>query len=166
MPNTYTLIASSTVGSGGASSIDFTSIPSTYTDLVLFGSARNNTGANADWIAATFNGSTSSFSARLLQGDGSSASSTTLARLIGASSYSTNVFSNFQAYIPNYSGSSYKSYSSDYVTEFNGTLAYAVLVAGLWSNTAAISSISLTCGNGANSFTQYSSFYLYGIKNS
>jgi hypothetical protein len=41
MANTFTLIASSTVGSGGAASIDFTSISSTYTDLVVKLSLRN-----------------------------------------------------------------------------------------------------------------------------
>jgi hypothetical protein len=35
MANTYEAIATVEVGSGGASTIDFTSIPSTYTDLVL-----------------------------------------------------------------------------------------------------------------------------------
>ena len=35
MATTYTLISSVTVGSGGAANIEFTSIPSTYTDLLL-----------------------------------------------------------------------------------------------------------------------------------
>ena len=42
MATTYTLISSVTVGSGGAASIEFTSIPSTYTDLVLKLSARSS----------------------------------------------------------------------------------------------------------------------------
>jgi len=42
MPNTMTLIASSTVGAGGSTAITFSSIPSTYTDLVIKHSLRNN----------------------------------------------------------------------------------------------------------------------------
>ena len=61
MPNTFTLIASSTVGAGGASSIDFTSIPSTYTDLVIKASLRSdrNTGS-ATYLTITFNNDTGS----------------------------------------------------------------------------------------------------------
>ena len=47
MANTYELIASSTVGAGGASSIDFNSIPNTYTDLLVKLSGRSSTGYNA-----------------------------------------------------------------------------------------------------------------------
>ena len=64
MPNTFTLIASSTVGAGGASSIDFTSIPSTYTDLCLKVSARSTaTDTNVN-MYVKFNGSTSGYSGR------------------------------------------------------------------------------------------------------
>ena len=166
MPNTMTLISSNTVGAGNAASITFSSIPQTYTDLLILGSARNSSGADADWIAATFNGSATNFSSRYLEGNGTSVSSNQLARLAGASAYPSNVFSNFRVYVPNYTSSNNKSYSTEYVTEANTTLSYSVLVAGLWSNTAAITSITLSCGNGGNNFTQYSSFYLYGIKNS
>ena len=53
MANTYTLISSVTVGSGGASSIDFTSIPATYTDLCLVWSGRS-AGSDVD-TKITFN---------------------------------------------------------------------------------------------------------------
>ena len=56
MANTYTLIASNTVGSGGAASISFSSIPSTYTDLLVKISTRDNTGSFNDMLL-TFNGS-------------------------------------------------------------------------------------------------------------
>jgi hypothetical protein len=134
--------------------------------LLIIASARNNS-TDPDWVAATFNGSASDFTSKFLQGNGSTVSSSSLARLSGASSNASNTFSNFQVYIPNYTNSSIsKSYSADYVTEANATLAYAVLVGGQWSNASAITSIALSCGNGSNSFTQYSNFYLYGIKNS
>ena len=53
MANTFQLISSTTVGAGGASSIDFTSIPSTYTDLVIKWSGRlTSTGGDASpWTA-------------------------------------------------------------------------------------------------------------------
>ncbi len=165
MPNTFELIASSTVGAGGAASIDFTSIPQTFTDLVLKISARNAS-AGPTGIYIGFNGSTSSFSGRYLEGNGSSAASGSLARYIGteaANSYTASTFSNGEVYIPNYTGSTNKSFSADDVSENNGTTAFATFSAGLWSNTAAITSISLVI-TGQN-FTQYSTAYLYGVKN-
>lgn len=167
MPSpTYTLIASSTVGSGGATSIDFTSIPSTYTDLLIKFSARNRTGG-ATGVYISFNGSTSSFTDKYLEGNGTSVSSGSLARYLGTEvvyNWTANTFSNGEVYIPNYTGSTNKSFSADDVSENNATQAYATFNAGLWSNTAAITSISLTITN--ESFAQYSTAYLYGIKNS
>jgi len=167
--NTFTLIASSTVGAGGASSIDFTSIPSTYTDLVLKISARQGA-ENAFDI--TFNGASTSYAVKRIQGNGSTAVSndaagtTSAIRVIGiASSGSTgNTFGNSELYIPNYAGSNNKSVSIDGVNEDNATEAYMNLAAGIRSNTAAINQITITPR--AGSIAQYSTAYLYGVKSS
>jgi len=169
MANTFELIASSTVGAGGAASIDFTSIPSTYTDLCLVTSLRCSTATAAFFeVQITLNSSTSSFTAKQIYGDGSSAASssptTRQGGLLPANSITANTFSNGQIYFPNYAGSANKSYSVDSVTEANQTQAYSNLLAGLWSNTAAITSISLSSGSG--NFVQYSTAYLYGVKSS
>lgn len=172
MANTYIKIATVTVGAGGASSIDFTSIPSTYTDLCLKISARGNlSNVNTDmWIS--FNGSTSSLSYRQLQGNGSTASSAsgTTGRIgyVPDAGSTASTFGNAEVYIPNYAGSTNKSYSSDAVQENNSSTAGNALVhliAGLWSNTAAINQITLTLNN-SESFVQYSSATLYGISKS
>ena len=152
------------VGSGGAASIDFTSIPATYTDLYLTLSARTDGTGNATNIE--FNGSGTGYSNRSLQGNGASASSFgTYFSTIGNSNDSTqtsNTFGSIGVMIPNYSSSTqYKSYSSDSASENNATTAYMAIVAGLWSNTDAITSLSLTPVNG--SWVQYSSATLYGI---
>ena len=166
---TMTLIASNTVGSGGVSSVTFSSIPQTgYTDLVLKSSMRA-TGATSGGFL-TFNGSTTGYSEKLLYGTGSVAGS---ASNSGAgfvwvfetvlSTYTANTFSNNEIYIPNYTSSNNKSVSADNVQENNATGSNQYLVAGLWSNTAAITSINIASGS---SFDQYSTFYLYGISNS
>lgn len=168
MPNTFELIASSTVGAGGAASIDFTSIPSTYTDLCVVTSLRDN-GANVYSLAyIKFNNSTSNLSSRGVEGNGASATSYVNGTTIyinsanGATSTS-NTFNNSYIYIPNYAGSTNKSVSVDGVMENNATTAYASLQAGLWSNSAAINQVTLysTTGN----WVQYSTAYLYGVKN-
>lgn len=165
MPNTFTLIASSTVGAGGASSIDFTSIPSTYTDLCLIYSGRTTTAGNDDEALISFNGSSTGITQRNIYGNGSSAASGTtpnqFAGSVNATGSTANTFANIQIYIPNYAGSSNKSYSIDSVAENNATAIIMRLAAGLWSNTAAINRVTLTLG-----FAQYSTAYLYGIKNS
>ena len=167
MADTYTLISSVTVGAGGASSIDFTSIPSTYTDLCVKLSMRGSRSAVYDTVNLTFNGSTG-FSSKLLQGNGSTAGSYNYANNIyvdlEGNSATASTFSNAEFYIPNYAGSTYKSVSIDGVGETNGTTAYTNLSAGLWSNTAAITSVKFDVA--ANTFLQYSTAYLYGIKNS
>ena len=172
MPNTFELIASSTVGAGGAASIDFTSIPSTYTDLVLKLSVRNTGTGNVVDGYLRFNGSSSSYgTTRAIQGDGAGASSinnTTSTYMswqveMSGTTATANTFGNIDLYIPNYAGNTNKSVSGDQVTENNGTTAYAFLTAGIWNNTSAINQITLYPVS--NNFAQYSTAYLYGVKN-
>lgn len=166
MPDTFVKIASVTVGSGGASSIDFTSIPSTYTDLCVKLSGRTST--TQYLVSLSFNGSTTSFTRRSIVGDGSTASSFSGSDsqniVASMSSDTANTFGNTEIYVPNYAGSSNKSVSVDTVEENNGTTARALLGAILWSNTAAITSLGLIPVSG--NFVQYSTATLYGIKNS
>jgi hypothetical protein len=168
MANTFTKIASVTVGSGGASTIDFTSIPNTYTNLIVKLSARNT--AASGLVYYSFNGNTSSRTARLLYGDGSAAGSVLYdntdprAMVMNESGYTANSFSNGEMYILNYAGSNNKGWSSDSVQETNATTAYSYLMAGLWSNTSAITSITFSTFTG--NFAQYSTATLYGINNS
>ena len=164
MANTMTLIQSVTVPSGGSASIDFTSIPSTYTDLCLKLSLRPSATSNSD-MYISFNSSTANFSGIYLQGNGTSTPSGSLARYIGtAMGQITNNFTNGEIYIPNYTSSNNKSFSADFVVENNATLAYSNLIAGLWSNSAAITGISV--GPASLSLAQFSTAYLYGIKSS
>ena len=172
MPNTYTLISSVTVGAGGASNIDFTSIPSTYTDLVLKVSIRTTDASVVDTVGITFNNNTSNYSYIRIRGNGTnvtSASGSAAANVptgyATADTATASTFGNLEFYIPNYAGSTNKSFSSDGVSENNAIESYTGLWAGLWANTAAITSVKLIPITGAN-FKQYSTAYLYGIKNS
>lgn len=167
MPNTFSLIASSTLGSAQAN-ISFSSIPSIYTDLCLKVSSRG--ASTGTLVLVQFNSSSSGYQARWLDGDGSAASSgnnsSTLQNLMAwtqSSSTTANTFGNFELYIPNYAGSNNKAVSSDYANENNATggIAYGLL-ANLWSNSDAINSISLSISGGTN-FAANSSAYLYGI---
>ena len=169
MANTFVKIASTTVGSGGAATIDFTSIPSTYTDLIVKLSSRSTTGTTA--VGATLNSDTgSNYTERQLEGSGTGVSSTSgtfsLMRIgssNGGTDTTSNTFASSELYIPNYAGSNNKSASTDAVTEDNSSVAYATLRALLWNNTSAITSISLKNTNN-NNFVQYSTATLYGIK--
>ena len=165
--STFTLIASSTVGSGGAANITFSSIPSTFTDLIIKLSARSSDSATSAGVVMQFNGSSSSLTYRLLEGDGSTAASyngtTGRIGVTDAATSTASTFGSLEVYIPNYAGSTNKSSSTDSVQETNGTTAYADLSANLWSNTAAITSIALTLQ--AGNFVQHSTAYLYGVKN-
>jgi hypothetical protein len=174
MANTMTLIASSTVGSGGASSIVFSTIPSTYTDLCLKISARSSatSGFADDGLFLQINAITSGYSNKTVYGNGSSAASAsnsysvtskTYIAALDTSSATTSTFSNTEVYIPNYAGSNNKSLSIDGVIESNAAAAIANLTAALLSNTAAITDITLTPNSG--NFVQFTTAYLYGVKN-
>ena len=79
-----------------------------------------------------------------------------------ANGATANTFASSDLYIPNYAGSTYKSFSIETVQEANQAEVYMNMIAGLWSNTAAIDSITLTPYS--YSIAQYSTAYLYGIK--
>lgn len=169
MANTMVKIQTVTVGVSGAASMDFTNIPQTFTDLKLVVSHRDAYAGAFDSAKITFNNSTSGYSYRYVYGTGSAAASGNGTGSEGfvatgngnASTVST--FGNVEVYIPDYTSSNYKSFTSEGVAEDNAGTAYQYLFAQLWSNTAAITSIKLTPYQPVN-FVQYSSATLYGIK--
>ena len=164
MAVTHKLIQTITVGSGGSASIDFTSIPGTYTDLAVVLSTRST---DLTSLSIKFNNTATTYTVRHLDGDGTSATSNNfvLAGRTVPSTATASVFGNNSYYIPNYAGSAQKSYSVDSVTENNGTTAYQVFTAGLWNGTSAITQITFSIVSSGN-FAEYSSASLYGIKNS
>lgn len=168
----YIPITTVTVGSGGVATINFVNIPQTYTDLVIKVSARTayTAGSYGDGLYISFNSTTTGYTYRFLQGydatTQSSSGSTQTTGLIpdDAAAQTANVFSNNEIYIPNYTSSNYKAFSSENIVEKNGTTNWvASMYAMLWSNTAPITSISLTSAN-ASTFKQYSTATLYGIR--
>lgn len=172
MANTYTLISSNVLTSSAAS-VTFSSIPSTYTDLVVRWSARSDVGGSADNIGIQLNGVTSSYSSTELRGNGStviSGRSSSAAQWnqnvsVPSSAYTANTFSNNELYIPSYTVSQNKPTSAFNTSENNSTTAIINVFAHLWQNNATVSQIQFFSLNGAN-FVTGSSFYLYGIKNS
>jgi len=169
MPNTFTKIASVSVGVLGSSSLSFTSIPSTYTDLCIKLSGRSANVSNFDNPRLTINSSTSTFTRREIYAENGSAGSEVASdRLIGvvpAFNATSNTFGSLDFYLPNYTSANYKSYSVDSVTENNSSTQAMWLLAGLWSTTSAITDIAISLQSAGN-FVQYSTATLYGIKNS
>jgi hypothetical protein len=163
---TMVKIETVTVGSGGSAAIEFTNIPATYTDLLIRLSARSTHSAVVEGVVVRFNNDTTSgnYSHRRLYGNGASAVSdtSTIPVFMDGATATASTFANNEIYIPNYAGSTNKSWSADLAHENNATTAYVGMVAGLWSNTNAITSIKLTSENAAN-FAQYSTATLYGI---
>lgn len=165
MPANYVLLERIELNAS-ASSVTFSNIPqSGYTDLKIVLTARNT---NDDTVLrTTFNNSGTGYSGKRLYGTGSAATSDSISgayftiSLAEPSSFTTNVFSNAELYVPNYLSSNYKSVSFDYALETNATTSYVGMVAGLWSDTSAITSITFTSPSA--SIAQYSTFSLYGL---
>ena len=181
MANTMTLIASSTAT--GGTSVSFTSIPQTYTDLCIVASTRTTyTGGGSVSSAIQFNSTTTGYTSKCIQYYGASSvvsgsdTTATMGGITGgfirafssSAGGTSNTFGNVSIYIPNYTSSNNKSYSADAVAEDNAASGSSVngivMSAGLWSNTAAITRIDF--GAEVGNYVSPSTFYLYGIKNS
>lgn len=169
MANTMTLISAATVGSGGAANITFSSIPATYTDLKIFLSARADTSGTYNDVSVTLTGATYSSGKIVYTLDGANVAAYSpggpgfFAQSTG-SSITANTFSNCELYIPNYTSSSNKSLLGDSVGENNSTAVIMTLNAGLYTSSGAVTAVILAPGSG--NFVQYTTAYLYGIKNS
>ena len=160
MALTYTPIAT-VQGTGSAGGITFSSIPQTYTDLVLVMNIFTSVPANE---TVQVNGDTgTNYSTVSYTGNGTSASSTssnnTTAFLIQSNIYSASTLPAFTVMnFMNYSNTSaYKTVLTRAGRSNQGTEQFV----GMWRNTAAITSISLSS---AVTYTTDASFTLYGIK--
>jgi hypothetical protein len=172
MANTYEAIATVTVGSGGAANIEFTSIPGTYTDILVKLSGRCTTGTIRNLYMNLNSDTGSNYPFRFLYGNGSSAGSSNSTSegfsdvawvgYLGGSTITASTFGNVEIYIPNYAGATYKSISSDSVYENNATTAYASMHAAIWNSTSAITSLTLKANSG--NLAEFSTATLYGIK--
>lgn len=161
MPSTYTPIATTTLGAN-ASNYTFSSIPSTYTDLILVaafgidnpaslnlnvGNGSVDTGANYSWT--------------YVRGDGTAASSargSNDTRIFSGESNTSNMQTNIIIHFQNYANTT--TYKTS-ISRFNQSTKVAQATVGLWRNTAAINRIRLTAGG--SDFIIGSTFTLYGI---
>lgn len=153
------------VPAGGVTSLSFTSIPQTFTDLLILASIRNS--STFEHVLVGINGSTANFSNKYVTGYGSNqTASSSYARYVGnttRSGQTANTFGSTRIYIPNYTSSNLKEISGESLSENNSGTDYATVFSiNLWSQTTAISSVQLT-NEGAATILEYSSATLYGI---
>ena len=158
---TMTLIETKTLGTATAS-VEFTSIPQNGTDLLLTVSSRT-TGAGPDCLIRP-NGSTSNMSGRRLRGNGVNVLSSTETTAYVENCVSTDTastFSNNSVYFANYTSSANKSISIDAIRENDATDSRQAIFSALWSDTAAITSITIVPSS--TNFDVGSTFSLYKI---
>lgn len=162
MTATYDCIATTTL-STTTSTVTFSSISSSFTDLLLVFSGTST--SSFTFLIARFNNDTgTNYSYTLLQGDGSSASSTrgsnTASPYVGLVNTGTGAVGVYKLQVMNYANTTtYKTLIT------NGGIASNRVQAGvmLWRSTAAINRIDLF-PDGGDSFASGSTFSLYGIK--
>jgi hypothetical protein len=171
----YESIATVTVGSGGSSSISFSSIPSTFKHLQIRYMARSTVVNVADgYVSVRFNGDTTNgnyYFYHFLDGNGSSAAAAaggTNTNIYGSvcagNNATASVFGAGVIDILDYSSSNkYKVTRGLGGIDNNGS-GVVRLASGEWYNTAAVTDITLGANAFGNSFTEYSKFALYGIK--
>ena len=167
----YESIATVNVGSGGSSSITFSSIPSTYQHLQIRGFHRTSNTGSSNWHALIrFNSdSGNNYTYHGLRGDGTSA----VAYAAASQSFGLSIISGDDANtalawgggivdLLDYANiNKNKTFRTSTGFEENGS-GMVELLSGLWINTSAVTSITLYPSTGT--FLQNSSFALYGIK--
>jgi hypothetical protein len=158
-----------------AAAIVFSSIPQTYADLRLVFSVRAQRTSNTwDSIVMYFNGLTTNYSSRLIYSQaggavatnsGSNQATLAFVQYAPSATATANMFGNGEMYIPNYAGNKFKqTISSSVAPTLSVSDNIFTYSAGLWSNTAAISSI--TIAPASLNLETNSSVSLYGIKSS
>lgn len=158
--STYTPIATTTA-SGSVTEITFSSIPSTYTDLVVVVNGALGAGATLYGLSINFNGDTtaSNYSYTRLQGNGTSATSNRATSDTGIG-YIAETGAMDIIQVMNYSNTTtYKTTLSRATSNYSGDGRAGAYVS-LWRNTAAISSLRLFT---SVNFTSATTFTLYGI---
>lgn len=153
-----------TVTAGSAvASIEFTSIPQNYDDLLVVFSLSALGASSAAGGQFRINGGTADTSAIYLFGNGSSTGngSPSFIEYHAAGTATANTFGNGQVYISNYTASTAKSISLDYVTENNATANLNLIEAALYDNASAITSVSFVGSTG--DIVANSTASLYGI---
>jgi hypothetical protein len=168
----YESIATVTVGGGGSATITFSSIPATYTHLQIRAICKTTAGtSNINSIFGQFNSDTGSNYARhFLNGSGSAAgvgagtSNSSMFFGTNIETLGTNAFAANVIDILDYANTNkYKTTRSLSGVDANGS-GYVQFMSGLWMNTAAVTSITISPNS--DDFIQYSQFALYGIKGS
>jgi hypothetical protein len=158
--STYTPIATQTLSSAAAS-VTFSSIPGTYTDLVVL--AAPLSGAPEEFVMQFNSDTASNYSSTLLWGDGTTAGSY-------RTSSQPNTYLNYYGSVgttPNTQMFNIMNYAN--TTTYKTVIGRAGrsasgldAVVALWRSTAAISTIAIKLKNG-NNFTTGSIFTIYGI---
>lgn len=163
----YESIATVVVGSGGSSTITFSSIPGTYKHLQLRALARSGTTGESG--AITFNGDTAAnYTRHYLYGNGATAASgagTSANNIdiiyINSSATTANVFATNILDVLDYADTNkYKTVRLLAGADYNGS-GNVGLYSGFWRSTSAITSITISP---SSSVAQYSVFELYGIR--
>ena len=165
-------ISTVTVGSGGASSILFSNIPQTYTDLVVKASCKTTRDSTIVLLTLQVNGSTA-MTWRSLISEGTTvgsylqsaygATTNAIGGVPGTVSTTTNTFGSYEVYLPNYASTTPKSFSTETAFEGNISGSYLWTLSGLITSSAPITSISVLPET-SYTLSQYSSATLYGIR--
>jgi len=164
MATAYKFISSVTVGGGGAANMTFTSIPATYTDLLLKISTRVSSTNGTTYI--DYNSDTADQSwTRLYNSGGTTGSDTGSRQLITSvtSDYTASTFASTEIYIPNYAVTSVHPSSVESTQENDSASNVQMIITNFWNNAAAITAIRIVPFSGT--FDQYSTAFLYGISN-
>jgi len=163
MPITYEPIATSTLTSTAAS-VTFSSIPSTYTDLILVISGRVSASVGNNASGLRFNGdSGNNYSMVRLTGDGSAASTDrTTATYAGWAFIANSTVSEVTPVV--YNIQNYVNTTTNKVVLGRGSSASSLIsaTASMWRNTAAITSIEVI--QSSTTWIVGSTFTLFGVK--
>jgi hypothetical protein len=162
--STYTPIATTTLGSA-ASSYTFSSIPGTYTDLVLVIQTKHSSSGVGFWVQSQINGDTgTNYSNTFLRGTGIAAPSSGRYSNRGEGMFfGLCDHTQFGVYTINFQNYSNTTTYKTALARGSSATDSAMTQVNLWRNTAAITSLKIWIENGSVNMVTGSTLTLYGI---
>jgi hypothetical protein len=175
MANGFIYLDKVVLGSNAAS-ITFSSIPATYTDLMVKGVLRSSAGGAVDDLIVQANGLTTSvYNRSAIRDDGATSSGDSpataetainLNNAINGNGSTASIFGYVEFYFTNYATSNVNKAGYALTGQESSTTTKYIGFHGFSITTASAISSLLFKPTGSNNFLTYSSLYLYGIKKS
>lgn len=162
--STYTPIANSTVTGSNASSVVFSSVPQTYTDLIIVCNWKASSSGNTT-LSLRFNSDTgSNYGSLMAYSNNSSAVSARATTTLAYMNFNAPSYVYYAPFVTNIMNYANTTTNKTIIGRSGAPVGGTSFYVNTWLSTAAISTVTLVVDDGGASIGIGSTFALYGIK--